>query len=174
MAELLQENWLFLAIALVIGLLVAWWIFAANRTTKVEIAEKDEGQGTARRNQALIDATPAVSKPEAPAAAPAVAPVEEVAPPAPAPVPAPAPAATDSVDDLTQIKGLGPKLKTMLGEMGVTSFAQIAAWEDADIDRIDAQLGRFQGRIRRDNWVEQAKLLAAGDRAAYENQFGRT
>ncbi|TIX50616.1 hypothetical protein E5222_10180 [Alteraurantiacibacter aquimixticola] len=61
-----------------------------------------------------------------------------------------------------------------LAEMGVTSFAQIAAWDDAEIDRVDAQLGRFQGRIRRDNWVEQARLLAAGDRAAYESQFGRS
>ena len=58
--------------------------------------------------------------------------------------------------------------------MGITSFAEIAAWDEADIDRVDAQLGRFQGRIRRVNWTAQAKLLAAGDMAAYEYKFGRT
>ena len=60
------------------------------------------------------------------------------------------------------------------GILGITRFDQIAAWDDADIDRIDAQLGRFQGRIRRDNWVEQAKYLAAGDRVAFEDRFGKT
>jgi predicted flap endonuclease-1-like 5' DNA nuclease len=60
----------------------------------------------------------------------------------------------------------------LLGELGVTSFAQVAAWTDADIDRIDPQLGNFEGRIRRDNFVEQAKLLAAGDIAGFEATFG--
>ena len=55
----------------------------------------------------------------------------------------------------------------------MTSFAQIAAWSEADIDRIDDQLGRFKGRIRRDNWIEQARLLTSGDTAAYEAQFGK-
>ncbi len=55
----------------------------------------------------------------------------------------------------------------------MTRFAQIAAWDDREIDRIDAQLGRFQGRIRRDNWRDQARMLAAGDTAAYEARFGK-
>ncbi|NCP10415.1 MAG: hypothetical protein GW859_00415, partial [Sphingomonadales bacterium] len=56
--------------------------------------------------------------------------------------------------------------------LGVTRYDQIAAWDAADIDRIDAQLGAFQGRIRRDDWVEQARLLAAGDTAGFEAKFG--
>ena len=75
-------------------------------------------------------------------------------------------------DDLARIKGIGPKLVALLGELGVTRFAQIAAWSETDIDRIDARLGRFEGRIRRDNWVEQAKLLAAGDEAGFASRFG--
>ena len=55
----------------------------------------------------------------------------------------------------------------------MTSFAQIAAWDDAEIDRVDAQLGRFQGRIRRDDWPAQARFLAAGDLAGYEGKFGK-
>jgi predicted flap endonuclease-1-like 5' DNA nuclease len=76
-------------------------------------------------------------------------------------------------DDLRRIKGLGPKLVTLLNALGVTSYAQIAGWSEADIDRIDAQLGTFAGRIRRDSWVEQAKLLAAGDTAGFEAKFGK-
>lgn len=78
-----------------------------------------------------------------------------------------------AADELAKIKGIGPKLRTQLAAMGVTTIAQIAEWSDADIDRIDPQLGRFAGRIRRDDWVEQARLLMAGDRAAYEAKFGK-
>ena len=89
-------------------------------------------------------------------------------------MPAPAAgAAAGSVDDLTRIKGVGPKLRDLLASLGVTRFEQVASWSEADIDRIDAQLGQFEGRIRRDNWVDQAKLLAAGDTAGYESRFGK-
>ena len=100
---------------------------------------------------------------------------EDTSPPlSPAPVPAPVtPPASGNADDLTRIKGVGPKLADLLASLGVHSFAQIADWTDADIDRIDAQLGRFEGRIRRDSWVEQATLLARDDTAAYEARFGR-
>jgi predicted flap endonuclease-1-like 5' DNA nuclease len=63
-------------------------------------------------------------------------------------------------------------LQTLLHALGVTSYAQIAAWNEEDIDRIDAQLGTFEGRIRRDSWIEQAKLLAAGDMAGFAGKFG--
>ena len=111
----------------------------------------------------------AARKPE-----PAAAPVVEALPPPPAPPPPPAlPPKAAGPDDLAQIKGLGPKLQALLPTLGVTTFAQIAAWDEAEIDRIDAQLGTFQGRIRKDNWVEQAKFLAGGDVAGYEAKFGK-
>ncbi|RIV90093.1 hypothetical protein D2V17_04920, partial [Aurantiacibacter xanthus] len=89
----------------------------------------------------------------------------------PAPVAtAPTPAAGG---DVARLKGVGPKLVALLADLGVTSVAQIAAWDDAEIDRIDAQLGRFSGRIRRDAWVEQARLIVGGDTTAYESRFGK-
>nr|WP_283773282.1 hypothetical protein [Altererythrobacter sp. KTW20L] len=163
---MVQANWMLLVIALVIGMAVAWWIFAANRTTRVAKEQSAEADALALRNQALIDAPPAAAAtPKTAAPEPAPAPAPPLAPAAP-------PVAASGADDLTLIKGLGPKLKAQLAVMGVTTFAQIAAWDDAEIDRVDAQMGRFQGRIRRDDWVAQAKLLAAGDSAGFARQFG--
>lgn len=65
-------------------------------------------------------------------------------------------------DDLTRISGVGPVLVQKLNDAGVTSFAQIAAFTQEDIERIDDQLN-FKGRIERDNWIQQAKdFLAEG------------
>lgn len=164
MAELVQDNWIFLVVALVLGILAAWWLFVASRRTRVQLAPRDEDT-PAKRNQALIDAPPA-ARPVAPPPTPqGLAGVGEV-------VGASVPVEV-SGDDLTRIKGLGPKLVEQLDSLGINSFAQIAAWDDAEIDRVDAQLGRFQGRIRRDDWPMQARLLAAGDEAAYEAKFGK-
>ena len=70
-----------------------------------------------------------------------------------------APAATDGADDLKQLSGVGPALEKKLHAAGVTSFAQIAAWTEADIAEFDEKLS-FKGRIERENWVDQAKELA--------------
>lgn len=169
----------FILIALVVLVVAVWFFAKANRKAKViddgslKRDVLDEGAERARRNQALIDAAPAVVKP-------APEPVAAVAQPAPAPAPQPVPApaappapAPAAADDLARIKGVGPKLVALLGELGVTSYAQIAAWSEADVARIDAQLGRFAGRITRDQWIEQAKMLAAGDEAGFTERFGR-
>jgi len=75
-------------------------------------------------------------------------------------------------DALTQLKGLGPKAASILADLGVTRFEQIASWNAADVAAIDAQMGAFKGRITRDRWIDQAKLLAKGDTAAFEAEFG--
>lgn len=62
-------------------------------------------------------------------------------------------------DDLKKISGIGPKLETLLHELGVYSFQQIASFTHADIKRIDSQLDQFKGRIERDHWVSQAAEL---------------
>lgn len=114
-----------------------------------------EGAAPAQRNSALIDAPPAAAI---------------VSPPVLAEAPA---SAADEGDDLTQIKGLGPKIAAALRALGVTRYAQIAGWTEEDVAKIDAQLGAFAGRATRDNWIEQAGLLAGGDTAAYEAKFGK-
>ncbi|WP_333684659.1 50S ribosomal protein L21 [Pontibaca methylaminivorans] len=62
-------------------------------------------------------------------------------------------------DDLKKLTGVGPALEKKLHGAGITSFAQIAGWSDADIAAINEQLS-LGGRIERDGWVEQARALA--------------
>nr|WP_253201148.1 hypothetical protein [Sphingomonas quercus] len=76
-------------------------------------------------------------------------------------------------DALTMLKGLGPKAAAQLNALGVTRFTDLAALDEAGVDALDAQMGSFRGRIRRDQWVEQARLLADGDRAAFEARYGK-
>ena len=64
-------------------------------------------------------------------------------------------------DDLKKLSGVGPALEKKLLEAGVTTFAQIAAWTDADVAAMDEKLS-FKGRIEREGWIEQAKELAKG------------
>ena len=68
-------------------------------------------------------------------------------------------AADAGADDLKQLSGVGPALEKKLLAAGVTTFAQIAAWTEADIAEFDEKLS-FKGRIEREGWVEQAKALA--------------
>ena len=65
-------------------------------------------------------------------------------------------------DDLKKIKGVGPKLEGLLHSMGFYHFWQVAEWGGAEVAWVDQNLEGFKGRVSRDNWVEQAKLLASG------------
>ena len=66
-----------------------------------------------------------------------------------------------AADDLKQLSGVGPALEKKLHSAGVTTFAQVAAWTEADVAAMDEQLS-FKGRIEREGWIEQAKELAKG------------
>lgn len=63
-------------------------------------------------------------------------------------------------DDLTAIAGIGPVLQQKLNEQGIYNLAQIAALSDADIERLEENLVRFAGRIKREDWVGQAQRLS--------------
>jgi predicted flap endonuclease-1-like 5' DNA nuclease len=65
-------------------------------------------------------------------------------------------------DDLKKIKGIGPKLEKTLHDMGVYYYRQIASWGASNLVELDTKLETFKGRAGRDNWIDQAKLLAAG------------
>ncbi|MDG2004547.1 MAG: hypothetical protein P8J20_14585 [Novosphingobium sp.] len=186
MLQMIEANWLAFVIVLLIGIAVAWWLFRRGSTIQSPRERKpdalDEGAAPAGRNQALIDAPPAADLTPPPGAGTmaglgeiiAVAAQDEVEEQAVRETEAtpPAPSDAGATDDLGKIKGVGPKLVALLASLGITRFDQIAGWSEEDLDSIDAQLGTFAGRARRDSWVEQAKLLASGDTGAYEAKFG--
>ena len=175
MLALIEANQLVLGGIVLLIALVVWWVWGRSKAAPAKREYTDvlsEGAAPAERNNALIDAPSAAALVTPPPGVGTMAGIGEIV----------AHAATEEVadvvpvatgDDLGRIKGVGPKLKALLTSLGVTSYAQIAAWSDEDIAQIDAQLGSFAGRAVRDNWVEQAKLLASGDVAAYEAKFGK-
>ncbi len=83
------------------------------------------------------------------------------------------PAADGPPDDLLKLKGVGPKLNALLIRLGVTRFDQIAAWKAKEIALVDENLGAFKGRIIREEWVDQAKLLARGKVRTFEQKYGK-
>jgi predicted flap endonuclease-1-like 5' DNA nuclease len=76
-------------------------------------------------------------------------------------------------DNLLEIKGLGPRIAMMLNGLGVTRFEQIARLTADEQGKLDQHLGPFKGRIDQDRWIDQARILASGDRVAFESEFGK-
>ena len=83
------------------------------------------------------------------------------------------PGASGPPDDLQRLKGVGPKLSGMLNELGISRYDQLARLTDADLDRLDGQLGAFRGRLRKDQIPQQADYLARGDHDGFEQRFGK-
>ena len=76
-------------------------------------------------------------------------------------------------DDLCRMKGVGPKYADALNVIGFHRFEQLAQLTPTEVDRLDAQLGAFRGRIARDRIAEQADYLARGDTDGFEQRFGK-
>jgi predicted flap endonuclease-1-like 5' DNA nuclease len=78
------------------------------------------------------------------------------------------PAPEGEPDDLKQISGIGPGIEKILHELGIYHFRQIAEFTPANVAWVNQRL-RFKGRIEREDWIGQARRLAAGgpvDRAS--------
>lgn len=121
-------------------------------------------QGKTKAKSAANTAKPAAAKPAAakPAASKPAAPKPAAATDAgekPATLTA---ARSEGADDLKLIKGVGPKLEGVLNGIGIYHFDQVAAWTDAEVAWADENLVGFKGRVSRDDWVPQARILAAG------------
>ena len=72
----------------------------------------------------------------------------------------PAASGTD-VDDLKRIRGIGVLIEKKLNAMGVRTYEQIANWTAGDVSRVSDSLD-FKGRIERESWIEQARILTSG------------
>ncbi len=74
-------------------------------------------------------------------------------------------------DDLKLIKGVGPQLEKLCNDLGYYHFDQIARWTPAEVEWVDDNLVGFTGRVSRDNWIYQAKLLAAGAETEFSKKM---
>jgi predicted flap endonuclease-1-like 5' DNA nuclease len=80
--------------------------------------------------------------------------------------------AGDDYDDLKRIRGIGVLIEKRLNSLGIGTYEQIANWTNAEIDRVSQQLD-FKGRIERENWVEQARILSSGGQTEFSRRVDR-
>jgi predicted flap endonuclease-1-like 5' DNA nuclease len=73
-------------------------------------------------------------------------------------------------DDLKEIEGIGPAMEKLVNSLGFYHFDQIASWSDADIAVVDAEMKSFKGRIARDRWVAQAKIIVTEGLEAFRER----
>jgi predicted flap endonuclease-1-like 5' DNA nuclease len=196
---LISEMVLLIILAALLGLLVGWIIWGRSGDAGTAKAELEACRSDARGKDARIaslDAELAAARAEAQAAekaameaaAEVVAVAEAVeadhgAHPVHAagdgriegtgegrkPATLAAPRA-GKADDLKQIKGIGPKLEVLCNTLGFYHFDQIAGWTADEIAWVDANLEGFKGRVSRDGWVDQAKVLADGGTTQFANR----
>ena len=181
-----MENTLilaFLALLAIVVVFAIWWGASLKRQRVAgerQLVANREAAEKGAPGSTTVHAAPPPPEPPSPLAdEPVVAAAPLDANPAalaadlpPEPVAPEAPAAPPAIE-ITQLKGLGPKLAATLAELGYTRVEQIAALTPSAAEHLDARLGAFKGRMARDRWIEQAKLLNAGDKAGYEAEFGK-
>ena len=174
MMPIIAVNWLPLLLAFLIGLATAWWAWGWRAEPKWD--DMDDDVDLAPIAAPFRDADDPYHDVIEPIVPEPVDKQPAVAPPAFTPLPdGPAiAAASGKPDNLMVLKGVGPKLNKLLLSLGIARFDQIAQWTDADILEVDKHLGAFSGRIERDQWVEQAQLLAAGNLEEFLLRFDRS
>ena len=170
--------------AILIGLIVAvivaiilWmsWQDASSGTASDATIAAATSSAAARTDATATAVSPAAAKPAAAKAAAKPAAKPAAAKPAAAKAAA-KPAATKAAakpavlakaraggaDNLKMIKGVGPVLEKALHTTGVFHFDQVGAWTKADAEWFDDNVKGANGRVIRDGWVKQAKILAKG------------
>lgn len=171
---LLTEMVVLLVLAALVGLVAGWILWgrrgAPDTSHEARLmadlaAARREGDDKSARIAMLEDQLAGAQSrgtrtedTPAGAIAPAPAPLAET-PARPARLDAPR---AGRPDDLTRIRGVGPKLMALVNDLGFYHFDQIAAWTPAEVAWVDENLAGFKGRVSRDNWVEQAAIFAKG------------
>jgi large subunit ribosomal protein L21 len=143
----------------VAGLTVSAEIVAQAKTDKITVFKKKRRHNYRRKaghrqQVTLLKITAIGDVKAAPKAAKAAVPKAEAAPVADAP-------ATLDASNLSLISGVGPAIEKKLRAAGIASWNDIAAWDDAAIEKLDTEL-KLGGRATKEEWVEQAKELLAG------------
>jgi NADH-quinone oxidoreductase subunit E len=158
MVWLATQMWILLALSLLLGLFVGWWIWHrpprrvdddADRELAKLRSRIEETEAEKNKLRAQLFTFEAAQESHTPDL------FESDTEPLFYET-----ASDGNPDDLKCIKGIGPQLEKILQDMGVFYYHQIAAWTDGQVNMIDEKL-RFKGRIVRDNWRAQASALAS-------------
>ncbi len=161
------QTVILLVVAFLVGCLVGAWARRMCRRSDVPAEAEREPVKAVASAPAAQPAAPqeAAAEPSKKAAAPRKTAAKRRKTPAKQGKTAAAPrkraAAGTRKDDLKLLSGVGPVLEKKLNSGGVKTFAQIAKWTKKDIAAFDEKLN-FKGRIEREKWVQQAKVLASG------------
>lgn len=153
MSEIFNTYWPVILIALLIGLIVGFLVFRPRQTVRLTDSAPKRPHMAERKGETVFGHEAEITTKH-------VLGSERTVPAGPA-------------DDLERLKGVGPKLATMLKAHGLTRFDQIAKLTNSEVERIDDDLGAFRGRLQRDRIVEQADYLSRGDLDGFEQRFGK-
>lgn len=171
MTHYILEYALWTLLAFAVGCVIGWLLrslFAGHETAAPRIG--DVADPTPEPIQPVAPAVPRLVEVE-PAAAPPAGPEVTASVPR-MDRPRGLPAARGGVPDpLQRIVGIGPKNEKILHSLGFFHFDQIAAWTVEQVAWVDDHL-KFNGRIVREQWIEQARLLASGAEEEFERRFG--
>lgn len=162
MAWLAIHMWLLLLGAFLIGLLLGWWIWHRERIIErtVTVTGPDTGDGrgaTTTMGLSGASSEQASDGPQKPEQA-GIKPILYAS------------ASEGPADDLKKVKGIGPQLEGLLHSLGIFYFRQIADWTPDHVAWIDTKL-QFPGRIDRENWVAQAKVLRDGGETEFAQRY---
>ncbi|HEX2762841.1 MAG TPA: hypothetical protein VHM92_03205 [Allosphingosinicella sp.] len=160
MTDFVQNNYLLVAIALIVGLAIAFSLFRGRRSLAKDARPRRDLRRDGPEGNALHDEYSAATRDVA---------GEILGIDAHPNIPGP----SGPPDDLRMLKGVGPKLAAQLNENGVTRFDQLARLSANEVALLDSRMGAFQGRIARDRLVEQACYLERGDKDGFEARFGK-
>lgn len=175
---LLGEIWILLALAALLGLFAGWIIWGGRKKVEIDLQNQ---LNACRADLKACESKAAVAQP---------APVAALAPTADLSEDfdgdgivegeneGTRPTALDGprggkADDLKQIKGIGLKMEKLCNSLGFYHFDQIAAWNIQEVAWVDANLEGFKGRVTRDEWVKQAKVLASGGTTEFANKVSK-
>lgn len=156
----LVDYWWAVALAALVAIVLLYLLLRPRQTVRLGDAAPIRAHMIQESGRGLVD--------EAAQA------VEDVAQPiVNSPIHTSIPQSTGAPDDLTLLKGVGPKLADLLNAHGIFRFDQIANLGAGQLETLDQMMGAFRGRLSRDRIVEQADYLARGDREGFEGKFGK-
>ena len=161
MVEFSTEYWVLLALALIIGLLLGLILGSNPKWKRRWREERDAHEALRRDHDARIHA-----------ANERIAELERTSPAVGAGTGAAVAGAARGNDDLSLIRGIGPDREIALNEAGVHRYKQLAKLSDTKQAEVEGRLGLEPGTIEREQWRQQADLLAHGKEEEFRREYG--